>query len=55
MQDKVNKATSATTADELVERLERMWHDIQPSVPENLRTRMPRRMHDSITKGEHTG
>ena len=53
--DKVNKATSATTADELMERLERMWYNIQPSVPENLGTRMSQRIHDSITKDDHTG
>ena len=55
LQDKVSKATSATAADELVERVERMWYNMQPSVPENLGRRMAQRRDDSISKDDHAG
>ena len=55
LQDKLNKATSATTADQLVEQLERMWYNIQPSVLENLETRMLQQTHGSIAKDDNTG
>ena len=56
LQVKVKKVTSAATAaDELVQRLERMWYNIHSSTPENLGTRMPQWMHDSIAKDDHTG